>query len=112
MRAVPIASKNVGPEQRTPLKKICDKASSPEGAISKRMLDPASRAFHRPITSTKLFPSDKFATSVAIGYHATYPAPRTAVNFASIWSQSMLFAASSGMPIRVNRVASGRITPS
>src|SRR6266536_418858 len=40
----------------------------------------ASRAFHRSATSNKLFPSEKSADSVVIGYHATYPAPRTAVN--------------------------------
>src|SRR5262249_8613978 len=38
-----------------------------------------SRAFHRPTTSNTLLPSDRFPTSVAIGYHATYPTPRTAV---------------------------------
>src|ERR1017187_7751788 len=40
----------------------------------------ASRAFQRSATSNRLLPSEKSADSVVIGYHATYPAPRTAVN--------------------------------
>src|SRR5882762_766150 len=72
----------------------------------------ASRAFHRSTTSNKLFPSEKSADSVVIGYHATYPAPRTAVNDGLIWSQLVCFAIPSGIPTRVRRVVSSGITPS
>src|ERR1700722_18429170 len=45
---------------------------------------PAVRAFHRSTTSNRPFPSEKSAASVVIGYHATYPAPRTPVNDGAI----------------------------
>src|ERR1700686_3878213 len=73
---------------------------------------PASRAFHRSTTSNRLFPSEKSADSVVIGYHATYPAPRTAVNDGLIWSQLVCLAIPSGTPTRVRRVVSSGITPS
>src|ERR1039458_2154544 len=73
---------------------------------------PASLAFHRSTTSNRLFPSEKSADSVVIGYHATYPAPRTAVNDALIWSQLVCLAIASGTPTRISRVASSGITPS
>jgi len=73
---------------------------------------PDSRAFHRFTTSNKLFPSEKSADSVVIGYHATYPAPRTAVNDEPIWSQLECLAISSGTPTRVSRVVSRGMTPS
>src|SRR5580698_2521540 len=73
---------------------------------------PASRFFHRSTTSNKLFPSEKSAASVVIGYHATYPAPRTAVNAALIWSQLVCFAIPSGTPTCASRVVSSAITPS
>src|SRR5579863_5185630 len=72
----------------------------------------ANRAFHRPTVSGTLFPSDKFADSVATGYHTTYPIPRTAVNDLLIWSHSECLALSSGTPIRLSRVTSSGITPS
>src|SRR5208282_4421558 len=73
---------------------------------------PASLAFHRSATSNRLFPSEKSADSVVIGYQATYPAPRTAVNDGLIWSQLECLAISSGTPIRVSRVTSRGTTPS
>src|SRR5260370_21552064 len=73
---------------------------------------PPSRALHRSTTSNKLFPSEKSADSVVIGYHVTYPAPRTAVNDGLIWSQLECLAISSGTPTRISRVASSGITPS
>src|ERR1019366_1374341 len=73
---------------------------------------PASRAFHRSTTSNRLLPSEKSADSVVIGYHATYPAPRTAVNEPPMWSQLVCRAISGGTPTRASRVASSGMTPS
>src|SRR5580698_8906839 len=93
----PICSYIASPEQLTPLKSICgSNGSSLVGVNLKCIFDPASLYFHLPSTSNKLLPSERFATSVAMGYHATYPAPRTPVKFAAIWSQSVLAAVSSG----------------
>src|SRR5438874_2739042 len=61
---------------------------------------------HLPTVPGMLFCSDRFAASVATGYHTTYPIPRTAVNDELIWSQSLCLACSSGTPIRVSRVVS------
>ena len=72
----------------------------------------SSRAFHLATVSNTLSPSDRFADSVATGYHATYPMPRTAVNDLPIWSQSLCRACSSGIPIRVSLVASSGMMPS
>src|SRR5580704_5938052 len=74
--------------------------------------DCASLTFHRSPTSNRLFPSEKSADSVVIGYHATYPAPLTALNDGLIWSQLECFAIASGTPTRVRRVVSSGMTPS
>src|SRR4051812_38349283 len=73
---------------------------------------PTSRCLQRASTSNKPSDSERFVTSVAIGYQATYPAPRTAENVGAIWSQSVLVATLSGVPMRVSLVASSWITPS
>src|SRR6516164_3240477 len=64
----------------------------------------ASFACHRPMVSATLLPSEKLASSVAIGYQVTYPIPRTAVNDLLIWSQSLCLAFPSGTSMRVRRV--------
>src|ERR1700693_5362709 len=73
---------------------------------------PTSRAFHLATVSNTLFPSDRFADSVATGYQATYPIPRTAVKVLLIRSQSLCAATGTGTPIRASRVASSWMTPS
>src|SRR5689334_16354199 len=57
-----------------------DSGLAPEMHRLTRMWDCACRTFHRPNTSKVLSPSDKFAESMATGYHVTYPTPRSAVN--------------------------------
>src|SRR5205814_1520348 len=92
----------------SPLQKSVESpaTASPECAKLIFISASASRCFHLPIVSSTLFPCDKFAASVAIGYHATLPIPRTAVNDGPISSQSVCFATSEGTPIRVSLVVS------
>jgi len=74
-------------------------------AISFATLPPPERIEHA-------LPSERLAASAAIGYQATYPAPRNAVNFELIWSQSVVLAAATGVPMRVSLVVSSVTTPS
>src|ERR1700693_3059353 len=106
--ATPGVLSNVGGLD-VPVKKI---GASMVDSKSNDMELSAKRAFHRASVSAPLFPSDKFADSVATGCHTTDPFPRTTVNDLLIWSQSMCRALSSGTPMRVRRVTLRGITPS
>src|ERR1700747_3778009 len=48
-----------------------------------------SRCFQRLRASKTLLPSERFAASVAMGYQATFPTPRTAEECLVIWAQSL-----------------------
>src|SRR6185369_4584078 len=72
-------------------------ADSPSTPSATFISAPASRAFQRATASNTLLPCEKLAASTAIGYHATYPTPRTAANEVAIWSQSEFLAFASGV---------------